>query len=324
MGPFTNFHGMGASPILEGDKLIMLVDQDQNAHLIAINKDDGSLAWKTDRPDMVHSFSTPILYRPPNGPAEIVTAGSYQMIGYAAKTGEKLWWVRGLTYQVKSVPVLGGDTIYFNGWAPGGEPEVRIVLPPFEEMLAKHDANHDRLLSQQEIPKDWLPQNWAMQDLDKDDRMDARDWFYYQSRRTSTNSTLAIKLGGRGDVTDTHVLWRHQKSLPDVPAVLLYRGVLYAVKNGGIATALDPATGAILKQGRLDAIDDYYSSPVAGDGKIYMTSRAGKIVVLEADGEFTTLAVNDLAEETFATPALEQGRIYVRTNAALWAFGSAE
>jgi outer membrane protein assembly factor BamB len=191
-------------------------------------------------------------------------------------------------------------------------------------MLANHDANHDRLLSQQEIPKDWLPQNWAMQDLDKDDRMDARDWFYYQSRRTSTNSTLAIKLGGRGDVTDTHVLWRHQKSLPDVPAVLLYRGVLYAVKNGGIATALDPATGAILKQGRLDASDDYYSSPVAGDGKIYMTSRAGKIVVLEADGEFTTLAVNDLAEETFATPALEQGRIYVRTNAALWAFGSAE
>ena len=321
MGPFTNFHGMGASPVLDGNKLLMVVDQDIDAYVVAINKADGKTAWKTERPDMVHSFSTPIVYRPAGGPSELVVPGSYQMVSYAVETGKELWRVRGLTYQVKSIPVIEGDTLYFNGWAPGGMPSRRLVLPKFPEMLATYDADKDSKLSKAEVPKEWHPGNWPMQDLDKDTVFNAREWKYYSARRTSTNSTMAVKLGGRGDVTDTHVLWQHQKSLPDVPSVLLYRGVLYQVKKGGIVTSLDPKTGKVLKMGRLrDALDDYYASPVATNGKVYMASMAGKVSVLKAAGEWEVLHTNDFGEDIFATPAILDGRMYLRTSKNLYCF----
>jgi len=325
MGPFTNFHGMGASPILADGKLLMVVDQDIKAFVTAVNIEDGSVAWRTDRPDMVHSFSTPVVYRPESGGAELIVPGSYQMVSYSVATGKEVWRIKGLTYQVKSGPVIENGILYFNGWAPGGEPTVRLVLPDFPEMLERFDSDKDGHLSKTEIPKKWLPGNWTMQDLDKDTVFNARDWKYYQSRRTSSNATMAVKLGGKGDITSTHVLWRHRKSLPDVPSVRLYRDVLYEIKKGGIATTLNPKTGAVIKMGRLmDALDDYYASPIAADGKVYMASMLGKITVLTGGGEWETLSTSDLGEEIFATPAIADGRMYVRTSSSLYCFGQAE
>ena len=325
MGPFTNFHGMGASPILADGKLLMVVDQDIRAFVIAVNVDDGSVAWRTERPDMVHSFSTPVIHRPKNGGAELIVPGSYQMVSYEVATGKEVWRLKGLTYQVKSVPVIDDGILYFNGWAPGGEPAVRLVLPDFPEMLERFDTDKDGRLSKAEIPKEWHPGNWNMQDLDKDTVFDARDWRYYQSRRTSSNATMAIKLGGKGDITATHVLWRHRKTLPDVPSVLLYEDVLYEIKKGGIATTLNPKTGEVIKMGRLmDALDDYYASPVAADGKVYMAGMLGKITVLTGGGEWEILSTSDLGEEIFATPAIADGRMYVRTSSTLYCFGKSE
>jgi outer membrane protein assembly factor BamB len=324
LGPFTNFHGMGASPVLADGKILMVVDQDIDAYVIAFNKDDGSIAWKRERPEMVHSFSTPLVYRPSGGPAELIVPGSYQMVSYSIPDGTELWRVRGLAYQVKSVPVLAGDTLYFNGWAPGGMPAVRLVLPPFQTAIADYDKDQDGQLSKTEIPPAWIPGSWDMQDLDKDGSFNKREWFYYSSRRTSSNSTMAVRLGGRGDVTATHVLWKYHKSLPDVPSLLLYEGVLFGVKKGGIVTALDPKTGEVLRQGRLsDAVDDYYSSPVGADGKVYMASQTGKVSVLEATGDWPVLATNELGEDIYATPAIADGRIYLRTMGTLYCFGRA-
>jgi len=324
MGPFTNFHGMGASPVLAGDKVLMICDQDQGAFLAAVDQKTGRIVWRAERPDFVHSFSTPVIYEPAGGPREVIVPGSYMMTGYDVENGNLLWKVRGLTYQVKSVPVIAGDTLYFNGWAPGGEPSERIELPDFDRMIAAHDKNGDGKLSQEEIPKNWMPGNWAMQDLDKDGLYNARDWLCYQMRRTSTNSAMAVKLGGRGDITDTHVLWRYQKSLPDVPAILHYRDVLYLIRNGGILQTLDPKTGTVRKQGRLSTgPDEYYASPVAGDGKIYLISRNGVVSVLEAGADWGVAATGDLGEEVFATPALADGHIWIRTATTLYDFAVA-
>jgi outer membrane protein assembly factor BamB len=321
LGPFTNFHGMAASPILADGKLLMICDQDQGAFLLAVDKDSGKPLWKAERPDMVHSFSTPAVYRTPAGRVEVIVPGSYQMTAYDVSNGELIWRTRGLTYQVKSVPVVSGDTLYFNGWAPGGEPSERLELPDFDEVVAQHDADRDGKLSKSEIPKQWLPGTWEMQDLNKDGLLDAKDWQYYRMRRTSSNSAMAIRLGGRGDVTQTHLLWRYEKSLPDVPAILHYRGVLYLVRNGGIMQTLNAADGKLLKQGRLShALDEYYASPVAGDGKVYMISRNGTISVLTAAADWRILATGEFGEEVFATPAISGGQIWVRTASALYDF----
>jgi len=322
MGPFTNFHGMAASPVLHGDKLLMVCDQDHDAYVIALNKTDGSVAWRVERPEMVHSFSTPALYEPADGPVELIVPGSYQMVSYDVASGRELWRLRALTYQVKSMPVIAGNRLYFNGWAPGGEPAVRLVLPPFTEALKLHDADGDGALAKAEVPQEWQPGNWDMQDLNKNGSFDERDWQYYSQRRTSTNSAMAVRLGGRGDVTESHLIWRHAKSLPDVPAILLYDDVVYLIKNGGILTTLDPATGSIHKQGRVrDAIDSYYASPVAGDGKVYLASEKGKVAVLSAGPDPQPLSAHDLGEPIYATPALSAGRIYLRTSEALYCFG---
>ncbi|MBK5291070.1 MAG: PQQ-binding-like beta-propeller repeat protein [Acidobacteriia bacterium] len=299
----------------------MICDQDEEAYLVAVDQQSGKAVWKVERPEMVHSFSTPIIHEGKSGRKEIIVPGSYQMTSYDVSTGELLWRVRGLTYQVKSVPVLDGAKLYFNGWAPGGEPSERIELPGFDAMLAQHDKDGDGKLSKEEVPKNWHPGNWEMQDLDKDGLFDKKDWQYYSMRRTSSNAAMAIRLGGRGDVTTSHVEWKYDKSLPDVPGILLYRGVLYLVRNGGIVQTLDPATGKAHKQGRLPhAMDEYYASPVAGDGKVYMISRTGNVTVLTAGADWSVLAKGEMEEEVFATPAIAGGHMWVRTSTALYDF----
>jgi len=131
--------------------------------------------------------------------------------------------------------------------------------------------------------------------------------------------------GARGDLTDSHVLWRYYKSLPNSATPLLYDNVLYLVKDGGILTTLDPKTGNVLKQDRLrDALEKYWASPVAGDGKIYMTDESCKVSVLKPGAEWEVVATNQLPGQCFATPAIADGRLYLRTSEAMYSFGAAE
>ena len=320
LGPFTNFHGMGASPILADGKLVLVCDQDLDAYVIAVDPANGEILWRRPRPDFVHSFSTPVVHESGDGGREIIVPGSYRMMSYAPD-GRELWRLDGLTYQVKSGPVVDGDRLFFNGWAPGGEPAVRLELPPFREMHERFDANGDLELTREEVPADWLPGNWEMHDRNKNGTMNERDWEHYRARRVSENSCMAVQLGGRGNVTETHTLWRHRKSLPDVASPLLYREVLYLVRNGGIVTALEPDSGKVLKQGRLrEALEGFYASPVAGDGKVYMVSDAGKVVVIEAGRDWKVLQTNDLGEDVYATPALADGGLLIRTKTRLYCF----
>jgi outer membrane protein assembly factor BamB len=110
--------------------------------------------------------------------------------------------------------------------------------------------------------------------------------------------------------------------VPQLPSPLLYKGVLYMVNDNGIITILNPDTGALIKQGRLTgAPGPHFASPTAADGHIFFTSEAGAVVVVAPGGDLTPIAVNALGEDTYATPSFADGRIYVRTTAALYAFG---
>lgn len=140
---------------------------------------------------------------------------------------------------------------------------------------------------------------------------------------------LAVRLdsdsSAAGDKTvRPRELWRYDKGFVGViPSPLLYDGVLYVIKNGGILTAFNPATGEVLKTGRVrGALGGYSASPVAAEGKIFVVSEEGKVAVLRAGRDWDVLAVNDLGEGSFGTPALSAGRIYMRTDKALYCFGS--
>jgi hypothetical protein len=93
------------------------------------------------------------------------------------------------------------------------------------------------------------------------------------------------------------------------------------MKEGGILTTIDPSDGRVLKQGRLmGALSQYFASPVGADDKVYVVSEAGNAVVLKAGADWEVLAVNNMDDECHATPAIADGRIYLRTHSALYCF----
>jgi outer membrane protein assembly factor BamB len=303
--------------------LVLLCDQDTDSYLLALDKSNGRVMWKVERPEVTRSYTTPAVLRPRQGPPELIVPGSYQLTSYEATTGKKLWWIRGMSWQPKSTPVIDGDTIYAHWWEYGGEAEQPAETPTFAETVGRFDANGDGKLTAEEFAADpRVQKSFYNIDLASDGFIDERDWSFYRARRASRNTLIAVRHGGRGDLTGSpNVLWSMQKFLPNVPSPLLYREVLYIVKDGGILTSLDPATGKILKQGRLPgALDTYYASPVAGAGRVYLMSQQGKMTVLQAGGQWEVLGSADFAEESFATPAIDGDRIYVRTRSKLYCF----
>jgi len=161
-----------------------------------------------------------------------------------------------------------------------------------------------------------------LMDLDGNGFLDEQEWEYYRIARANHGGLWAFRLGGRGDMTDKNMVWHYDKSIPQLPSPLLYKGTLYVVNDAGIATTLDPASGAVRAQGRLKgAFDNFWASPVASDSKIFMVSDSCKIAVLKPDAGLETLAVNDLDDQCSATPAIADGKIYIRTHSTLYAFG---
>lgn len=323
LGPFNSQHGIVASPVYADGKVILVCDQDTSAYVMAVDAESGKIVWKTPR-EVINGYSTPIIYRPASGPAQIIAPGSYQLTAYSIVDGKPLWFVRGLTCQPKSAPTISGDIVYFNGWTTGNDAGEQVDLPPFAEVIAAADANHDGKLSPPELPKPWQPTGtWRAVDLDRDGFLNEREWTFFRTRRASRNGLFAVKLGGSGDVTDTHVLWRFEKSLPDVATPLVYNDVVFLFRSGGIATTLNARTGNVIKQARLTgALEDYYASPIGVDGKVYIASEHGKIVVLRAAGAWEILSINEFDEDIYATPAISEDKMYIRTRGALYAIGS--
>src|ERR1043166_244871 len=137
----------------------------------------------------------------------------------------------------------------------------------------------------------------------------------------NASRVMAIRPGGKGEVNQTHVAWSEHKGTPGVPSPLYYNGRLYTVQNGGIVFSRVAKTGELVYSGRMGALGYYYSSPVAADNKIYFASEEGVVIVLDGGEELKVLARNKLDGRILATPAIVDGKIYVRTEDHLYAFG---
>jgi outer membrane protein assembly factor BamB len=133
---------------------------------------------------------------------------------------------------------------------------------------------------------------------------------------------VAVRPGGTGEVNETRIAWSEHKGVPGVPSPLYYEGRIYTFLNGGIVYCREAATGKLLYSGRLGALGDYYASPVAADHKVYIASSEGVVSVLDAGEELKVLATNNLDGAILATPAIVDGKIYVRTESHLYAFGN--
>jgi outer membrane protein assembly factor BamB len=322
MAPVANEYGAGSSPIIVGDYVLFLKDDDSDSYLMAVDKRTGRVAWKTDRTEFPRNYCTPAIWEVA-GRKQIVVAATLRVVGYDFDTGKELWTVRGIARIVIMSPVVGDDgNLYVAAWTPGGDDNDRIVPIPFDELIAKGDANKNGVLETNEIPDGPVKSRFLLIDRDKSGTVTRAEYESMHAIFTGArNVVLAVKPGGAGDITDTHVLWRYTKHIPYCPSPLYHQGRLYLIKEGGILTVLDAASGDVLKQGRIQATGGYYSSPVAGDGKLYLLSQRGEVTILAAREGFPEISTADFGEDSFATPAIVDGRIYLRTKGHLYCLG---
>lgn len=131
---------------------------------------------------------------------------------------------------------------------------------------------------------------------------------------------MAVKAGGRGDITNSHVAWTFANG-PDVPTPVTDGKYFYLVRDNGTLFCLDPKTGKEIYSNQRLKPGTYSSSPVLADGKIYATNEEGFTVVVKAGPQFEVLAENSLGDYCLSSPAVSDGQIFMRTSGYLYCIG---
>ncbi|MFT5290755.1 MAG: outer membrane protein assembly factor BamB [Planctomycetota bacterium] len=316
LGPFVSFYGMAASPVIVDDTLILLCDQQHGSYLLAVDIATGEQRWRTERTGMIEGWTTPALF-PADKPDTIVVLGSFFLCGYALDTGEEKWRKPGMGYAPACSPIVDGDRIFASVQRHAEQP-----MPSFDSVLADKDADGDGVVTQAEAEGHWMIEHWGWVDANRDDRIDAEEWSFINAGMTNRDYGLfAIDISEGEAGATTTVGWRYKRSLPEVASPLLYDGVIYLVKSGGILTSVDALSGEAIKSERIrSGGSEYHGSPVAADGKLYIPSNVGEISVVSLGGEWELLGVNDLGEPIESSPAVDRDSLYVRTESALYCF----
>jgi outer membrane protein assembly factor BamB len=319
--PIVEF-GTGASPILAGGNVIIVRDQDVGGYLLAVDARTGADVWRDDRSEFRRSFSTPFLWQH-DGIEELIVAGSICVRSYEVKDGHERWTSNGMARVSNASPTAGEGMLIVSSWNVGGDEGARLVMPTFDEFLAAHDKNKDGVLTRDEFPSGPLKDRFSQIDVDKDGRVTRAEWDHMREMcDAAVNQIFAIKPGGKDDITASHQLWKNNKHLPYVSSPLCYQGHVYTMKSGGLVSCYDAKTGASYYQAeRVDAGGDYYSSAIGANGRVYIASQNGIVVVLDAGESLKVLARNKMDEQVFATPAILDGRIYLRGETHMFAFG---
>ena len=129
----------------------------------------------------------------------------------------------------------------------------------------------------------------------------------------------AIRPDGHGDVTATHIAWESRVNVSLMPSLVYAGGLLFCLKESGVASCLDAGTGQQVWLERLGGA--FGASPVLAEGRLYCLAEDGSTTVIAADREFKVLARNPLEGVCKASPAISQGRIFIRSQTSLFCIG---
>lgn len=253
-GIIDNYHGPAGSPVLYKDRVFIYQDANpapgQRAFVGAFDKKTGKTLWETPRSETV-GWGTAVVITTGERD-ELVVSSQRRVAAYSPDTGQELWTVRGMTFEVIPTPVVGHGLVFASSGRAG--------------------------------------------------------------------PTMAIRPGGSGDVTATHVAWSSPRGSPFVPSGIVVGDLLYLINDmQSILTVYEAATGALVYQERLGVAqrEGFSASPVHVNGKIYFTNDDGQTFVVEAGRKFKLLHINELGARTLASPALVDGTWYWRTDEAL-------
>lgn len=320
LGPFHSFHGVSASPVVAEGRVFVLVDQVQDSFLAAYECETGKEAWKVTRQDgRIGGYSTPSTRRTAGGKAELVVSGPLEVAGYDPATGRTNWSVGGVTNAPISVPVVVRNQVFVC--------EPSFTDNPFKwDSLLEHDKDKNGKIALSEL-ESMLPLFRLAKQVDErhgnsDGEIDAGELEKAFQSFVGGGGLAGIEIDESGATPQARMKWTYRKSVPHIPSVLHHGGVLCFINDGGILTAVDPAGSEVVKRERLGHGSQYYASPVAAGGRLYLIDIDGKITVVEADGGWKAASTTELGEKCYATPAIANGRVYVRGERSLFCFGN--
>ena len=332
--------GPAMSPVLYKDKVLFVQDDDLNAAFYALDAKSGKLLWKDDRTDQAVNYSHPVVAKGSQGD-EIVVGGTGMLIGYDPDNGKRLWHARTLLRNIKTTPVSFGDRIYVslqsggiaNQWLQSADAKGTEVGRGGNGDGKLSKAEMQAMVGKRKIPEAFFKRTFDKGDLNKDGVLEGIELdkaflsesnfagakFDTPSEKAGDQSIHAVRAGGRGDVTKTHVLWMHNPSQIDhIVSPLVVDGRMLLVKGGGIATGFEIAGGKKLwGPKRINNTCEYFASPIYADGKIYIAGENGYMVVLKSSDKLEILAKNDMGGSIVATPAISDGSLVVRTRSKL-------
>ncbi|MEO1527268.1 MAG: PQQ-binding-like beta-propeller repeat protein [Planctomycetota bacterium] len=334
-----SYGGNAASPIIVNDRVVLYRATYEDHFLLALDKFSGKELWRVPQAEPftgeMACTACPIVA----GDLLIAhTARSVQ--AFELETGERRWVTKCAT-TATSTPVLHQDQVVVAAWNKMGEPALRPEFPNYEKLIREHDVDGDQAINQKEFPRLWIfhrpdgieapqngaPLNFRRSDGNGDGKLDAEEWSKtlegiarfregYQS-----HGILAIPLKSSGVIAPATVRKLATNGIPEVPSPVSHNGLLYFVKNGGVLTCLDLETGERVYRRRTKGKGTHYASPVIAGKTLLTTAGNGRISVIAVGRTPETLAVNEMGENVYATPAVDAGVLYVRTHSRLFAFG---
>jgi outer membrane protein assembly factor BamB len=266
---FYSQHGLGASPILWEDLLIMARDGSSDGEnkklgwqepwdkssVLALDKRTGKVRWLGSRGWSRIAHVVPCLWVDEAGRAQVVSSAGDVVQGFDARSGERLWSSFNQGEGVVPSLVVGDGLVFTTCGFSGRE------------------------------------------------------------------SIKAFRLGGRGELKETNLVWEQRKGMPKVPSLLYVKPYLYSVNDAGVAMCLKGDTGEIVWQERLAG--SYSASPVYADGRLYFLSDSGETTVLEAGPSFKIAAKNPLGEKCQASMAVSRRQLFIRTENSLYCIAEA-
>jgi outer membrane protein assembly factor BamB len=261
LGSFTSQHGVGHSPMLVDDKVVLANDQDGSALLLAFDARSGEKAWEAERKPFRACYSTPFIRVKPGGDKELIVASTAGITGYNPDDGKANWWYTWsfarMPLRTVASPILAGDLV----------------------LATSGDGAGDR-------------------------------------------HVIAVKIGGKGDVTAGNPAWENRKNypFPYVPCLLAHGDYLYSVHDKGMASCHRTRTGEEMWSERLTS-GGFTASPIRVDGKVYAVANDGSVFVFEAAPKFKLLAKNMVGEPVSSTPAVADHHMFIRGSKHLFCIG---
>ncbi|MHB9008427.1 MAG: outer membrane protein assembly factor BamB family protein [Limisphaerales bacterium] len=351
-----SMYGVATSPILYERRLILVLDDDADlpgsqlsrSKVVALDTATGEPVWETPRPYHRGAWSTPMIWRHAGG-SDLVVLGNGRVYGYQPETGREEWYVNGFAREPVSVPVAGDEALYVSVAMQGGRGDAQLDPEPFWTAMLPFDRNGDGRIGRDEITKDFtlpfrpelppghpgfglpLPEEPAKREARQSElfgwRDKNQDGFWTREEFLADMSVgrgqpnlAAIRPGGKGDVTGSHVSWNLRSGIPEIPSPVFHAGRLYLVRDGGVLSCIRTDTGAVVYRERLGAPGQYSASPIIANGQVFLCSAKGVITVVNGGDTFAVRHQVDLHAAVVATPAMDRDSLYVRAGDSLLAF----